>query len=77
MAMPTRKPLKLLAIGDMQNARPYTTDAVRTKFFRAAVRSGSVPSMREAATMPAGRGSVPRNICCGTSALALPSLSSR
>ena len=77
MAMPTRKPLKLLAMAITNNARPYTIDAVRTKIFRRPVRSESFPPRREAATMTADWTSVPRNICCGTSALAVPILSSR
>ena len=77
MAMPTRKPLKSLATAIMNNARPYTIDAVKTKIFRRPVRSETFPPMREAATMTADWASVPRNICCGTSSLALPILSSR
>src|ERR1022692_639392 len=34
MAMPTRNPLKWLAMAITNNARPYTTDAARTKIFR-------------------------------------------
>ncbi len=77
MAMPTRKPLKSLATAITNNARPYTIDAVRTKIFRRPVRSESFPPRRDAATMTADWTSVPRNICCGTSALAVPILSSR
>ena len=77
MAMPTRKPLKLLALATTNNARPYTIDAVRTKIFRRPVLSESLPPMTEAAIMTADWASVPRNICCGTSAWALPILSSR
>ena len=77
MAMPTRKPLKSLATAITNNARPYTIDVVRTKIFRRPVRSESLPPMKEAATMTADWASVPTNICCGTSAWALPILSSR
>ncbi len=34
MAMPTRKPLKWLAMAITNNAKPYTINAVRTKTFR-------------------------------------------
>ena len=64
----TRKPLKLLALATTNNARPYTSDAVRTKIFRRPVRSESLPPMTEAAAMTADWASVARNICCGTSA---------
>ena len=77
MAMPTRKPLKSLATAITNIARPYTMDAVITKILRRPVRSESLPPMREAATTTTDWASVPRNICCGTSALALPILSSR
>jgi len=77
MAIPTRKPLKLLAIATTNNAKPYTIDAVRTKTFRRPVRSESLPPMREAATRTTDWARVPRKICCGTSASALPILSSR
>src|SRR5580693_4272838 len=39
MAMPTRKPLKLLAMATTNKARPYTIDAARTKIFRRFIRS--------------------------------------
>ena len=77
MAMPTRNPLKLLATAITNIARPYTTAAVRTKTFRRPVRSESLPPTREAATTTADWASVPRKICRGTSASALPILSSR
>jgi hypothetical protein len=77
MAIPTRKPLKLLAMAITNSARPYTIDAVRTKIFRRPVRSESLPPMREAATRTTDLARVPRKICCGTSASALPILSSR
>ena len=77
MAMPTRKPLKLLAMAITNSATPYTTDAVSTKIFLRPVRSESVPPTRDAATTTTDCTRVPRNICCGTSALALPILSSR
>ena len=77
MAMPTRKPLKLLAMAIMNIATPYTIDAMTTKIFRRPVRSDSLPPMREAATTTTDWASVPRNICCGTSPAALPILSSR
>ena len=77
MAMPTRNPLKLLAMAITNNASPYTTDAARTKIFRRPVRSESRPPMTEAATTTAAWASVPRNICSGTSALAVLILSSR
>ena len=44
MAMPTRKPLKLLAMAITNNARPYTTNAVRTKIFRRPIRSERFPA---------------------------------
>src|SRR5664279_4970192 len=44
MAMPTRKPLKVLAIAMTNIASPYTIDAVRTKIFRRPVRSESRPT---------------------------------
>jgi hypothetical protein len=69
--------LKLLAMAITNNATPYTTDAVSTKIFLRPVRSESLPPMREAATTTMDWTSVPRNICCGTSALALPIFSSR
>ena len=34
MAMPTRKPLNVLAIAMTNIATPYTMEAVRTKIFR-------------------------------------------
>ena len=77
MAMPTRKPLKLLATAITNSARPYTIDAVRTKTFRRPVRSESRPPRSDAATTTTDWTSVPRKICCGTSASALPILSSR
>ena len=43
MAMPTRKPLKLLAMAMANNARPYTIDAARTKIFRRPVQLSRVP----------------------------------
>ena len=38
MAMPTRKPLKLLAMAITNIAAPYTIDAVSTKILRRPVR---------------------------------------
>ena len=77
MAMPTRKPLKLLAMAITNIARPYTIEAVRTKIFRRPVRSESLPPTRDAATRTTDWTRVPRKICCGTSASVLPILSSR
>ena len=77
MAMPTRKPLTLLAAATTNIANPYKIDAARTKTFRRPVRSDSLPPIREAATTTTDWTSVPRKICCGTSASALPILSSR
>jgi hypothetical protein len=54
MAMPTRKSLKWLAIAITNNARPYTTDGVRTKIFHRPVRSENFPPMTQAATMTHG-----------------------
>ena len=45
--------------------------------FPSARPSETFPPMRDAATITADWASVPRNICCGTSALAVPILSSR
>jgi hypothetical protein len=69
--------LKLLATAITNIAAPYTIDAVSTKIFLRPVRSESLPPVREAATTTADWVRVPRNICCGTSALALPIFSSR
>ena len=77
MAMPTRKPLKSLAMATTNSARPYTIAAVRTKTFRRPVRSESLPLISEAAMTTPDWVSVPRKICCGTSAAALPIFSSR
>ena len=54
MAMPTRNPLKSLAMAITNSARPYTTDAAKTKIFRRPVRSESLPPTREAATTDDG-----------------------
>ena len=47
MAMPTRNPLKLLAIATANIARPYTIDAMKTKIFLRPVRSESLPAMSD------------------------------
>src|SRR5260370_25825221 len=54
------------------SARPYTIDAEKPKIFLRPVRSESRPPMRAAAMRTADWASVPRNICCGTSATVLP-----
>ena len=77
MAMPTRKPLKLLARAMTNIARPYTVAAPRTNSFRRPVRSDSRPPIREAATTTVDCTSVPRNTWPGTSSSAVPILSSR
>ena len=66
-----------LAMATTNRARPYVIDAVRTKIFHRSARSESLPPLREAATTRTDWRSVPWNIWCGTSASALPILSSR
>jgi hypothetical protein len=75
--MPTRNPLKSLAMASTNIARPYTVAAVRTKTFRRPVRSESLPPMSEKATTTTDWTRVPRKICRGTSASALPIFSNR
>lgn len=56
MAMPTRKPLNVLATAMVNIARPYTIDEAQTKIFRRPVGSESLPLMREAADQEGGLG---------------------
>ena len=77
MAMPTRKPLKLLAMAITNNARPYTIDAIKDEDLPPARPIGSLSADERGGDETADWASVPRKICWGTSVLAVPILSSR
>ena len=70
------KPLKSLTMAITNIARPYITDAMKTKIFRRPVRSDSLPLISEAATMTADWASC-RGRSVRPSASVLPILSSR
>jgi hypothetical protein len=71
------KTVEVAGDGDHEHRRAVHDRCGEYEDFLRPVRSESLPPMREAAMTTADWTRVPRNICCGTSALVLPIFSSR